>query len=155
MKTLDAILAEQAFFKGLAPEYLELIAGCGSNVHFVAGQTLFREGEEADRFYAIRHGKVAVELHVPQRGSVVIHTVGEGDLLGWSWLFPPYLWQFDARAVEEVRATQFDGTCLRKKCDANPALGYELMKRLAHVVSDRLQDTRLQLLDMYGPAHHV
>ncbi len=155
MKTLDAILAEQAFFKGLDPQYLELIAGCGSNVHFAAGQTIFRESEEADRFYAIRHGKVAVEIHVPQRGSVVIYTVGEGDLLGWSWLFPPYHWQFDARAVQEVRATAFDGTCLRTKCDANPAMGYELMKRLAHLVSERLQATRLQLLDVYGPAHHV
>jgi CRP-like cAMP-binding protein len=77
-------------------------------------------------------------------------TLGPGDILGWSWLFPPYVWKFDARAREAVRATAFDGACLRKKCDADPAMGYELMKRLAHLVSKRLEATRLQLLDLYA-----
>jgi CRP/FNR family cyclic AMP-dependent transcriptional regulator len=88
---------------------------------------------------------------VPSRGAVTLQTLGEGDLLGWSWLFPPYIWQFDARAQEDVRATAFDGACLRTKCDADPALGYDLMKRLARLVSSRLEATRRQLLDVYGP----
>jgi CRP-like cAMP-binding protein len=151
MERIKDLLAKHAFFKGLKDEYLELIAGCGTNVHFDAGKVLFREGEEADRFYAIRHGRVSVEIHVPNKGGVKVQTVGEGEILGWSWLFPPYKWQFDARALEGVRATAFDGACLRKKCDADPVLGYELMKRLAHLVSKRLEATRLQLLDLYGP----
>jgi len=149
-ETIDSLLGEHPFFKGLKAESLKLIAGCGSNVRINAGQYLCRAGEEADRFYAIRHGKVALEVDAPPRGAVILQTVGEGELVGWSWLFPPYHWQFDARAVDLVRATSFDGACLRKKCDAEPALGYELMKRLANVVSKRLEATRLQLLDVYG-----
>ncbi len=151
-ETIDSLIAEHPFFKGLGERYLKLIAGCGSNVRFNAGQYLCREGEEADKFYAIRHGKVGVEVFVPQRGPVTVQTVSEGELVGWSWLFPPYRWQFDARALEIVRATSFDGACLRKKCDEDPAMGYELMKRLAQVISQRLESTRLQLLDVYGPS---
>lgn len=151
METLKDLLARHAFFKGLKDEDLELIAGCATNVHFDAGQHLFREGDDANRFFALRHGRVSIEIHVPGRGGVTVQTAGEGEILGWSWLFPPYKCQFDARAQEGVRATAFDGACLRKKCDADPALGYELMKRLAHLVSKRLEATRLQLLDLYGP----
>jgi CRP/FNR family transcriptional regulator, cyclic AMP receptor protein len=151
METIDDLLSRHEFFKGLKPEYLTLIAGCGRNVHFDAGAYLLREGETADRFFAIRGGRVAVETHVPSRGPVTLQTVGEGEILGWSWLFPPYVYQFDARAREDVRATAFDGACLRTKCDADPALGYELMKRLARLVSTRLEAARRQLLDVYGP----
>ena len=131
---------------------MKLIAGCGSNVHFDAGAYLFREGEAADRFYALRGGSVSIEVHAPGRAAMTLQTAAAGEILGWSWLFPPYLWQFDARAREDVKATSFDGACLRKKCDADPALGYELMKRLARIVSRRLEATRIQLLDLYGPA---
>jgi len=151
-ESINDLLAKHSFFQGLKPEDLKLIAGCGTNVHFDPGQYLIREGEEADRFFAIRAGTVAIEVHVPQHGPVVIQTVGPGEILGWSWLFPPYRWQFDARARDGVRATSFDGTCLRNKCDTNPELGYELMKRLAYLISERLKATRLQLLDVYGPS---
>ena len=152
MENIDAIIAEHPFFKGLDDRFLKLAAGCAQNVRFDAGEYLFHEGEEADRFYAVRHGSVAVEIFAPQRGAITVQTLGAGELVGWSWLFPPYLWQFDARAMDIVRATSFDGACLRKKCDADPAMGYELMKRLAQLISQRLEATRLQLLDVYGPA---
>lgn len=155
MEKIDAIIAEHPFFQGLEPRVLKIAAGCGSNVRFDAGDYLFHEGDEADRFHALRHGMVAIEIFVPQRGAVTVQTVGAGELVGWSWLFPPYLCQFSARAIEVVRATSFDGACLRKKCDEDPAMGYELMKRLAQVISQRLEATRLQLLDMYGPAVHT
>ena len=153
METIDDLLSRHEFFRGLRPDYLALIAGCGRNVHVDAGAYLVREGQTADRFFAIRGGSVAVETYVPSRGPVALQTLGEGEILGWSWLFPPYVYQFDARAREEVRATAFDGACLRSKCDADPALGYELMKRLARLLSSRLEAARRQLLDVYGPGH--
>jgi CRP-like cAMP-binding protein len=152
MDAIDDLLSRHPFFHGLPPEYLTLIAGCAENVHFDTGAYLAREGETANRFFAIRHGRVAVETYVPSRGPVTLQTIGEGEILGWSWLFPPYVWQFDARAREGVRATAFDGACLRAKCDADPVLGYDLMKRLARLVTNRLEATRRQLLDVYGPA---
>ena len=149
METLQRILAEHPFFKDLETPYLQLLAECASNVRFNAGEVIFREGEAADLFYLIRHGKVAVEMYAPNRGPVIIQTLGEGDLLGWSWLIEPYRWRFEARAVELTRAVALDGACLRGKCEEDHNLGYELMKRIAHVIEHRLQATRLQLLDVY------
>ncbi len=150
MQTLGPILAEHPFLKSLDPRHLQVIVGCASNVRFEAGQFIFREGEEANQFYIIRHGKVSLEVFAPGRGSITIQTVGEGEVLGWSWLFPPYHWHFDARALELTRAIAFDGKCLRTKCEEDHDLGYELVKRFAHILMERLQATRLQLLDVYG-----
>jgi CRP-like cAMP-binding protein len=134
----------------MTPEELELLAGCASNVRFEAGDVLFREGDQANTFYVIRHGTVAIEAYGAARGEMTIETVEPGEVLGWSWLFPPYRWHFDARALSQVRATAFDGACLRGKCDDDPGLGYDLMKRFAQVMIERLQWTRLRLLDVYG-----
>jgi len=151
-KDIKDLLSEHEFFRGMAPAALELIAGCGKNVKVDEGRYLGREGEKADTFFAVRHGRVSIEVHSPERGGVIIQTLGPGEILGWSWIFPPYRWLFDARAVEVTRAVSFDGACLRKKCDADPAFGYELMKRFAVVIARRLEATRLQLLDVYGKA---
>jgi CRP/FNR family cyclic AMP-dependent transcriptional regulator len=150
METLERILAEHPFFKGLEEPYLQLLIGCASNVRFNAGEVIFREGEEANRFYLIRQGKVAVETFAPGRGPIIIQTLGEGELVGWSWLIAPYRWRFDGRAVELTRAIALDGECLRGKCEEDHNLGYELMKRVAGVMERRLEATRLQLLDVYG-----
>jgi CRP-like cAMP-binding protein len=111
---------------------------------------MFREGDPAEVFYAIRHGTVALELHVPAREAVTIDTLHDGDFVGWSWLFEPYRWEFDGRARGDVALIRFDGACLRGKCDADHELGYELMSRFAGVIISRLQATRLRLLDVYG-----
>ncbi len=150
MQTMKDLIAEHPFFRGLDPEHLDVIAGCAQNVRFQAGEFLFREGDEADRFFLIRHGRVALSTYIPERGAITIQTIGAGEVLGWSWLFPPYRWHFDARALEVTRAIAFDGKCLREKCQADPKLGYELMRRFASIMVDRLQATRLQLLDVYG-----
>jgi CRP/FNR family cyclic AMP-dependent transcriptional regulator len=150
MRTLDALITESPVFDGLEPEQLELIAGCASNVGFAEGERLFREGDPADTFYLVRHGLVALDAYIPNRGQVTVETVGGGEVVGWSWLVPPYLWHFTGRAVEPVRAVQFDGACLRGKCDQDPVLGYELLSRFTHVLVARLQATRLQLMDVYG-----
>ena len=150
MQTLAEVLTTVPFFDGLSSVELETIAGCGHNVTFAAGQQLFREGDAADTFYVVRHGSVALETFVPPRGGMMIETIESGEVIGWSWLFEPYRWHFDARALTVVRATAFDGACLRGKCESDPALGYGLMSRFAQVLIERLQWTRLRLLDLYG-----
>jgi CRP/FNR family cyclic AMP-dependent transcriptional regulator len=150
MDTLKPILAQHSFFEELQPAYLDLLVGCASNVRFASGTYLFRQGEEASHFYLIRHGRIALEIHSPQRSPIVVETLEEGDILGWSWLIPPHLWRFDARVVDATRAIALDGKCLRTKCEENHDLGYELLKRFAHIVTQRLEATRLQLLDVYA-----
>jgi CRP-like cAMP-binding protein len=150
MQTIDQVVAKMPTFAGLDPADLELIAGCGVNRIFEAGEHLAHEGDAADSFFLIRHGRVALEIAAPARGGLMIGTLGEGAIVGWSWLFPPYRWSFDARALELTRTIAFDGACLRGKCDADPRLGYQLMQRFAAMMLERLQATRLQLLDVYG-----
>jgi CRP-like cAMP-binding protein len=150
MQTLEPILAAHPFFHDLDSRHLQLIVSCAANVRFEAGQFIFREGEEANQFYLLRHGTVSLEIFVPQRGALTIQTLREGDVLGWSWLLPPYRWHFDARAVVLTRALALDGKCLRTKCEDDHDLGYELLKRFAHLITEQLQATRLQLLDVYG-----
>ena len=152
MKTLDSVVLEAPLFANLDPAFAELLAGCATTGGAARGEMIFREGEPADTFWLIRHGRVGLELHSPSRGGLAIETLQPGDVLGWSWLFPPYRWNYDARALDDMRAIVVDGACLRGKCDANPAFGYELMKRFSQVMLDRLQATRLRLLDVYGVA---
>jgi CRP/FNR family transcriptional regulator, cyclic AMP receptor protein len=149
-QSLEQLLADVPLLEGLTDGERALLAGCGGNVHFAAGERLFREGEPAETFFLVRHGSVALEAFVPTRGPVTIETIEAGEVLGWSWLFPPYRWHFDARALSTVRATAFDGVCLRGKCESDPRLGYRLMERFAQVLIERLQWTRLRLLDVYG-----
>jgi CRP-like cAMP-binding protein len=150
METLERLLAESPFFDGLDAEHLGVLVGCAVHVRFEPGEFLCREGEPADNFYLIRHGRVTLEMFVPQKGPVRLQTLDPGEVVGWSWLVEPYTWHFDARALEGVVAVSLDGTCLRNKCDADPRLGYELLKRFAHIMEQRLHTARLGLLDLYG-----
>lgn len=150
METLEPLLASHPFLKGLEPDHLKLIVGCASNMVFNPGDYLAHEGQDADLFYFIREGKVVVEIYSPLHGPIVIQTLTGGEILGWSWLVPPYHWRFDARAVEQTRAIVMDGKCLREKCEKDHDLGYELMKRFAEIIADRIEATRLQLMDIYG-----
>ncbi|MFI5010656.1 MAG: cyclic nucleotide-binding domain-containing protein [Solirubrobacterales bacterium] len=150
MQTLEQLITAAPLFAGLSPAHLELIAGCGSNARFAAGEYLFREGAAAERFFLIRKGAVALEVDAPGRGPLIIETLHPGDVAGWSWLFEPYRWELDARAREPTAVVAFDGLCLRGKCDVDHELGYQLMRRFAASLTERLQATRLQLLDVYG-----
>ncbi len=152
-KGLPELLAAHAFTKELSRPALDVIAGCARNVRFAPGEYVFREGGEANWFYLIRRGTVALEMMIPGRGRTTIQTLKDGEILGVSWLFPPYRWSFDARAASDLRAIAFDGACLRGKCDADHDLGYELMRRFAPKLSERLQAVRLQLADLYGDPH--
>ncbi len=147
---LQELIAEAPVFAGMDPGQLEVIAGCGRNRHAAAGTLVLREGEPADTFYLLRTGAVALEIHTPGRPPLIIQTLHEHDVVGWSWLFPPYRWQMDGRALTECGLVAFDAVCLRGKCESDHELGYQLMRRFAAVVSERLQETRLQLIDVYG-----
>ncbi len=151
MRTIDELIASTPIFGGLDRGQLEVIAGCGRNEHVDEGAFLLREGEPAERFFLIRRGSVALEVRAPER-TLTIETLHAGDPLGLSWLFAPYRWQLDARALEPCELLGFDGVCLRGKCETDHDLGYELMRRFAENLVDRLQATRLQLLDVYGHA---
>ena len=151
VQNVEAILEELPFFRGMKKEHIVTLAGCASNASFPEGQAIFHQGEEANHIYVIRSGKIAVEVEVADEGLVTIQTLEKDDVLGWSWLIPPYIWNFSARAVDPVRSLALDARCLRGKCEADPDLGYALLKRFSEVIVDRLRATRLQLMDIFGP----
>jgi CRP-like cAMP-binding protein len=150
MSTLDEAIAAADVFAGLSAADLELLAGCATHADFAEDQLLFRAGDPADTFFLVRSGRVALELHTVDRGGIVIETIEAGHVVGWSWLFEPYRWHFDARAASAVDTAAFDAASVRAACEQDTALGYELMKRFGQVMIDRLQHTRVRLLDVYG-----
>ena len=119
------------------------------SVEFKEGELIFEEGSAANRFYLLLSGEVALESpseeRYDERGPIPIETISAGSMLGWSWLFPPYYWHFDARAISPVKAIFFYGTRLRAQCENDHDLGYELMKRVTETFIERLQATRKQL----------
>jgi len=147
---LERIVREHAFFAELDEGFCRLVCGCAKNARFDAGQYLFHEGDPADVFYLLRNGRVALEIAAPERGPITFQTVVAGEIVGVSWLIPPYRWTYDAKALELVRAIAMDATCLRQKCEDDHDLGYEMMKRFVPMLVERLQATRLQILDVYG-----
>ncbi len=147
---LERLLLEHPLFEGMADEHRDLIAGCAANAVFEAGRYVYRQGGPADRFYLIRHGSVALEVHVPGREPFIVETLREGDVLGWGWILPPFRLNFDARALQLMRAVSIDAACLRGKMDEDHELGYQLYRRFMPVIADRLAASRLQIVDMYG-----
>ncbi len=150
MKELKGLLAQHDLFNELPEEDLVIIAGCGINEIYEEEDKIARGGEPADRFYLVREGKVMVEVYDPRSGAFPIQSLGPGEVTGWSWLFPPYRWMFDVRALEKTRVIALDGKCLREKCERNHSMGYRLMKVFAQMMTKRIRATRLQLLDVYG-----
>lgn len=152
MSTLEPLLREHPFLLGLEPGHLAELARHATEGDFEAGDLLLEEGGEAQETFLIYAGAVALEIHVPGRGTIQFQTLGPGDCLGWSWLFPPYRWHFDARAIEPTRVVALDGKGLRERCEENRELGYDVAKRFLAVVLQRLERIRMQLLDVYGHA---
>ena len=149
MTTVEQLLAEHPFFLGLEPEHVSLLSGCATLARVEGGEFLFREGEVARSFYVVRHGSVAVASITPQEGLVVIQTVSDGDVLGWSWLLPPFRWHFGAYAIEPTSLVALDATCVRKKCEDDAGFGYQIMRRFAQVIAWRLEAMHLQLMNVY------
>jgi CRP-like cAMP-binding protein len=149
MKDLKEILLAHPFFKGMEEMYVDFIAGCGKNEQHKEGAYLFKEGAPANYFYIIRKGKLALESICPGKGSIILETLNQDEVVGWSWLFEPYKWTYSGRVVQDCRVTALDGNCLRGKCENDPVLGYELFKRFSKIIISRLQESRLQIMDLY------
>ena len=149
-RSIADLLCAHPFFDALPAAYVALVSGCGQNRVYEAESALLTEGAPSDEFYVVREGRVAIEVDAPGRGPLVIDTMEAGEIVGVSWLLPPYRWTFDARASERTRVIAVDAACLRTKCDDDPAFGYAMYKAFAGLVKDRLQATRLRLLDVYA-----
>lgn len=145
-RSVEEIIRKHPFLKDLSPHQYRVLSDCASAAHFGPTEEIFRQGDPANRFYLIDSGKVALEAWQRDKGTVVIETLGPGEVLGWSWLVPPYYWQFSARALEPTDAVFIYGTPLREECETDHELGYELLKRITAVMLNRLQATRRQLL---------
>ncbi|HVY71079.1 MAG TPA: cyclic nucleotide-binding domain-containing protein [Verrucomicrobiae bacterium] len=148
--TVEQVIASHPFLQGLKPEHLEALAAVAVRARFAPGQVLFNEGDPANRFYLIESGKIAIESRREGATSARIQVLGAGEALGWSWLFPPYYWHFDARALEDTSAIFFYGPQLREQCELDSDLGYSLVKRMAAVMIRRIQFTRAQLIAAIG-----
>jgi CRP/FNR family transcriptional regulator, cyclic AMP receptor protein len=144
------MISEHPFLRSLSPAYLEILTDCGMEREFQAGEIIFREGDIADRFYLIEQGKIVLESQVQPSGHLMVQDLGPNDVLGWSWLFPPYVWHFQARAIEVTRTISFNGAHLLIACERNHEFGYDLMKRLTQILIRRLQATRKQLVKLHN-----
>jgi CRP-like cAMP-binding protein len=147
---MTARLARHPFLRDLPNDYLGRLTAYAWIEQFPYGTYLLREGHPASRFYLLEEGRVALEIHGAQRGQIVVETIEAGECLGWSWLFAPFRWHFSGRATEPVRAIVLDGLQIRSLCETDHSFGYEMMKRTAGVMMQRLQATRLELLDVYS-----
>ena len=145
-----AALAAHPFLHGMSADQLGLLADAARDVSFPARYRLFEDGGNATRFWLIQAGHVSLDLHVPGEGPVVIESIGMGELLGWSWLFPPYKWAFGAVSATAVEAFEFDAPTVRELCAAYPELGYEFNQRVTRVLAKRLQATRIRLITRSG-----
>ena len=148
-KTSEDLLQEHPLLAGSDSSHCAIVSGCARNMAFKADQYLFREGGDADQFHLIREGRVALELNSPGRDPLTFQTLTAGDVVGVSWLIPPYRWAYDARALEPSRVISIDAACLRNKCEADHDLGYDMMKRFMPLLLRRLHAARLQIADVY------
>jgi CRP/FNR family cyclic AMP-dependent transcriptional regulator len=150
MTTALELLQTHPFLDGLTTEQIGRLAAWARRSQFRTGVRVFEEGGKADRFWLIRDGHIQLDTYLPGRGSVVIESLRAGTVLGWSWLFDPYVWHFGATAAEPTLTVEFDARGVRRLCEEDPVLGYALVQRFTRVVVDRLQSTRIRLLDLYG-----
>ena len=153
--TIAQYLPDHEFFTGLDTAATDLLAGCAADNDVRSGELLFRAGDPANHFYLIRRGRVAIEVPTPGGRPMVLDTFEDGDVVGWSWVVPPYLWTFDGRSSVDTSVVAFDAACLRGKYLANPMLGYDLMQRFVQLMNHRLLSARIRLLDLYGGTRGV
>ncbi|MDP4013061.1 MAG: cyclic nucleotide-binding domain-containing protein [Candidatus Nanopelagicales bacterium] len=153
MESTREQLDHHRFFKKMPAELLDRLADCAERVSFDEDEEILTEGSPANSFYAVLSGRVSVGLRTPNRGLATIETLHSGDILGWSWLIPPYRWNFDAIALEPVDAIEFHADRLRPFMDSDPQAAHALILGIAAVMEERLQSAGIRLLDLYGGNH--
>ncbi len=148
VKAVASVIAEHPFVRGLQPQHLRLLVDSAMRMHYKAGELIFREGDPANRFYLIEQGRVSLESPRKEQAPIAVQIIGPGDVLGWSWLFPPYYWHFNARALEPTTAIFFYGTRLREQCEQDHSFGFAMLQRITKIVIQRLQAARKQLISI-------
>ena len=151
MQSIENYLSSHKFFSGLDQSYIKFLAGAASERQIKEGDALFKQGERADRFYLLRHGQISIQVPALMGPTLEIQTLGEDQILGWSWLIAPYRWSFFARAVADSEVLEFDGSAILAHCEHDPKFGYELFKRFAALMSERLDAARQKMMDQWDP----
>lgn len=155
IEVTTTVLASHPFVRGMRPDHVDTIGKAVTEVTFDPGQRIFQTGGHAGKFWLIQSGHVLLDLRMPDGDAMIVETAGIGDLLGWSWLFPPFSWTCGAVALRPVRALEFDAAAVRASCEADPALGAELTRRTAVVMARRLTAIRTRLLSVSACASRV
>ena len=151
MSSIKDYLSSHAFFSGLNDDFIEFLADSATKMRIKEGESLFKQGERADKFYLLRSGQISIQVPALMGPTLDIQTLGEDQILGWSWLISPYRWSFQARAVEDSEVIEFDGSAILERCEKDPAFGYELFKRFAALMSERLDAARQKMMDQWDP----
>ena len=151
MQSKDDYLSAHAFFAGLNEDYLKFLAEYATEKQIAKGDVLFQQGKAADKFYLVRSGRVSVQVPALVGPVLELQVLGENQVLGWSWLIPPYRWNFVARALEDTVVLEFDGSAILERCEKDPKFGYELFKRFTALMSERLDAARQKMMDQWNP----
>jgi CRP-like cAMP-binding protein len=151
MQSIEEYLSAHAFFSGLDGSFMKFLTSSVKEVQIREGHVLFQQGKPANKFYLVRNGKISVQVPALMGPVLELQTLGEGQILGWSWLIPPYRWNFHARALEDSEVLEFDGSAILARCEEDPKFGYELFKRFAALMSERLDAARQKMMDQWDP----
>jgi len=151
MSSTQEFLSAHKFFKGLNEDFITLLSEYATERQVKSGDVLFQPGKPADKFYLLRNGRVSVQVPALVGPSLELQVLGENQILGWSWLIPPYRWNFLARAMEDTDLLEFDGSAILKRCEQDPKFGYELFKRFTALMSERLDAARQKMMDQWNP----
>lgn len=149
--SIEDYLSGHAFFSGLDGSFVKFLSSVATERQIKKGDVLFQQGKRADKFYLLRHGQVSVQVPALMGPVLEIQNLGEDQVLGWSWLIPPYRWSFQARAMEDSELLEFDGSAILAHCEEDPHFGYELLKRFASLMSERLDAARQKMMDQWNP----
>lgn len=150
-QSIAKYLSDHEFFTGLDKEYIEFLAGSVVETKVEQGGVLFRQGTPADHFYLLRSGRVSIQVPALVGPVLEVQSLGADKILGWSWLIPPYRWNFLARVEEDAEVLEFDGGAILARCEQDPKFGYELFKRFASLMSERLDAARQKMMDQWNP----
>ncbi len=150
-QSIKDYLSSHAFFSGLDDDFLQFVSDSATEQRISKGDVLFRQGERADKFYLLRNGRISMQIPALVGPTLEIQNLGENQILGWSWLIPPFRWHFLARAQEETDLLEFDGSAILARCEEDPKFGYELFKRFTALMSERLDVARQKMMDQWNP----